>query len=177
MNPPDWKHSMNPKPKPNLYHGERGFTAGTGEPGNGKPLVALVLSIPPCLPSSTFSTRSRKTRSLWSSMIPPCGTTRLEKPGSGHPDYQVEPDGSGVSRLCPPRKQDSGPRWSHRRTRPPWFWLLPPTRFWLASVSNEFNRLRLGAVTMLLRRLRCWSASQPATLELLAPATSRKRNL
>ena len=169
MNPPDWKHSMNPKPKPNLYHGERGFMAGTGEPGNWKPLV---LSIPPCLPSSAFSTRNRKTRALWSSMIPRCGTIRLENPGSGQPAYQVEPD---VSSLCPHRRHDSGSGWSS-----------------LVSPSNETHRgsgyshqrgsgclciervppAARSSVAMLLRRLWRRSASQPPTLEPLALAIS-----
>ena len=62
---------------------ERGFKVGTGEPGNWKPLMTLVLSI---LPGSTTPTRNRNTRSLWSSMMSTGGTIRLKNPGSGHPD-------------------------------------------------------------------------------------------
>jgi hypothetical protein len=93
--------------------------------------MTLVLSLPPSLSSSTIPTRNRvgealrNTRSLWSPLIPSRGTIRLENPGSGHSDYQVELDGIGVSGFNQHREpSDTGFPWSHHRTRPPCLWLL-----------------------------------------------------
>jgi hypothetical protein len=133
----------NPDMNPNLYHLGRGFIAGTRVTRNWKPTVTpmtLVLSLPPSLSSSTIPTRNRNTRSLWSPLIPSRGTIRLENPGSGHPDYQVELDGIGVSGFNQHREpSDTGFPWSHHRTRPPWFWLLPPTRLWKPLYRTSFT--------------------------------------
>jgi len=181
MNPPDSKHSMNPNPNPNIYHPERGFISGTEEPGNWMSLMTpmtLILSIPPCLPGSTISTRNRNARSLRASMIPSRGTTRLVNPGSGHPDYQVQPDGCDLFGLCDfgyGEPSDSGSRW---------FSLVSPSNettvdlatgyneALVASVLNDLARLHNAPGNLLSRRWRCGSAFPPPTLEPLASAIS-----
>jgi len=147
MNPPDSKHSMNPNPNPNFYHPERGFMAGTGEPGNWKSLITS-MTLVSWLSRSIIPTRNRNTRCLWPSLIPSRGTTRLENPDSGHPDYQVQLDGSDVFGFNHRESSDSGSRWFSR---------VPPSNETTvvlatgynealdASVVNEFYRLRLRA--------------------------------
>jgi len=148
MNPPDSKPSMNPNPNLKFYDLGCGFMAGTGEPGNWKPLMTpmtLMLSIPP---GSTISTRNRNTRCIWSSLIPSRGTIPLENPGSGHPDYQVEPDGSDVSGLRDyGESSDSGSRWFSLESpvNETTVVLASPTNEALeASVLDDFARLLMA---------------------------------
>jgi hypothetical protein len=168
MNPPDSKPSMNPNPNPSSYHTDRGFMAGTGEPGNWKSLMTLVS----WLSRSTTPTGNRSTRCLWLSLVFTRATIRLKNPGSGIPDYQVELGGSDVFGLC---NSDSVSRWFSlvSPSNPTTVALAPPTNEALvASVLDDFARLHDAPDNLLSRRLWCWSASQPPTLEPLALAIS-----
>lgn len=149
MNPPDLKPTMNPNPKLKFYDLGCGFMTGTGEPGNWKPpitLMTLVLSIPP---RSTIC--NRNTRCIWSSFVPSIRTIPLGNPGSGHPDYEVEPDGSDVFGLCDygyEESSDSGFRWFSLESpsNPTTLILAASTNEALdASVLDDFARLHDGA--------------------------------
>ena len=148
MNPPDLKHSMNPNPNLKFYDLGCGFIAGTGQPGNWKPIVTLVLSIPPCLPGSTIPTRNRNTRCLWSSLIPSRGAIRLENPDSGFSGYQVELDGFDVSRSgnCG-EPSDSGSGWFSLASLSNETTVVLATGYneaLAASVLDDFDRLQMG---------------------------------
>jgi hypothetical protein len=177
MNPPDSKHSMNPNPNPKFYDLGCGFMTGTG---NSKSLITLItlMTLVSWLSRATIPTRNRNPRSLWPSMILSRGTIALENPGSGHPDYQVQLDGSDVFGLrnygCE-EPSDSGSRWFSLESP------SNPTTVVLAtgynealgaSVLDDFARLHDAPVTMSPRRLWCRSASQSPTLEPLALAIS-----
>ena len=142
MNPPDLKPSMNPNLK--FYDLGCGFMAGTGEPGNWKPLMTLVN----WLARSTIPTRNRNTRSLWSSMMPTGGTIRLKNPGSGHPDYQVELDDSDVFGSVHCREpSDSGSGWFSLASLSNATTVVLATGYneaLEASVPNESDRLHSG---------------------------------
>lgn len=130
------------------------------------------------LSRSTTPTGNRSTRCLWLSLVFTRGTIRLKNPGSGYPDYQVQPDRFDVSGLCGfgyEEPSDSSSRW---------YSLVSPSNLTtvvlatgdnealIASVLDDFARLHDAPVTLPLRRLWCWSAAQPPTLEPLALAIS-----
>jgi hypothetical protein len=165
MNPPDLKPSMNPNPNLKFHDLRCGFVASTGEPGNWRSLMTLV----GWRSRSTIPTGNRTTRSFWLSLVFTRGTIRLKNPGSGIPDYQVELGGSDVFGLC---NSDSVSRWSHRRTRPPWLWLLPRMRLWLPLYWTTLPGCTHVPDNPPSRRWWCGSASQPPTLEPLALAIS-----
>jgi len=174
MNPPDSKPSINPNPNPKFYDLGCGFKAGTREPGNWMSLMTLM----GWLSRSTIPTGNRNTRSFWLSLVFTRGTIRLKNPGPGIPDYQVELGGSDVFGLCnrgngePP---DSGSRWSSLESpsNPTTVVPAPSTNEALAaSVLDDFARLHDAPDNLPSRRWRCGSASQPPTLEPLAPANS-----
>ena len=116
------------------------------EPENWRSLMTLV----GWLSRSTIPTGNRNTRSLWSSMILARGTIRLKNPGSGHPGYQVDPDGSDVFGLCnyghrEPSDSDSGWFSLVSPSNPITVVLAPPTNEALvASVLDDFARLHHG---------------------------------
>ena len=147
MNPPDLKPSMNPNPNPNFYHPERGFTAGTGEPGNWKPPINP-MTLVSWLSRPTIPTRNRNTRPLWSSMMSTRRTIPLDNPGSGHPDYPVQLDASDAFGLCNygyGEPSDSGSRWSSLVSPSNPITVVLATGYneaLEASVLNEFYWLR-----------------------------------
>ena len=174
MNPPDSKPSMNPNPNLKFYDLGCRFVASTGEPGYWKSLMTLVS----WLSRSTTPTGNRSTRCLWLSLVFTRGTIRLKNPGSGIPDYQVELGGSDVCGLCDygygePLDSDSGWFSLVSPSNPTTVALAPPTNEALvASVLDDLARSHDAPDTPLSRRWRCGSASQPPTLEPLAPAIS-----
>ncbi len=139
----------NPDMNPNFYHLGRGFNAGTRATGDAGGLENTIVSGFPDGPDS------------------PDGLVNWRHPGSGYPAYLLEREALVPTAIESNRKPDglvvSGE---------PVVVATPTNEALVAPVSNEFYWLAYVSVIVFLRRLWCWSASQPPTLEPLALANS-----